>query len=1123
MGIELIGTGITESFNKIFQNKGNVAPIAEKSIRNFSKLQNSNHLFYFAIGHKFKNIDTENVFGYELDENLKKKIPTRFLSIQKKYFDFENELLSLLKNIRNLNSHYVHIFDVIEVSKIDNRILNFLRESFELATVYTYLNENELSYIEFYNDDNKDKKYVKFLCDKFFPNQEFQINERKIFLQKTKAEALDHLLFVQVDKDFSWQIMGAHPVLTIKKGKYLTFNSCLFLLCTFLYKDEANKLISNIKGFKRNDDRKFKSKRNIFSFFSKKFSSQDINSEEQNLVKFRDIINYLNNYPVIWNKEMELESAFPVMTDQLKKYIIETEVNRSFPHPDNENKQKFLLYVIKNVFGDEYLKYWNLSNDINFSADEIKKFDFILNTRPWLKDKIEKKELLQNKKNVTESDKLNTHKEIKKLTYEIRTAINENDANPVKVKLLNRINNNLLFSSYGRNQDRFMDFAVRFLAESNYFGSDAEFKMYQFFNIEEQEEYLEETKKSLSKKEFEKLKYHKGKLTHFSTYQNHLIKYPDWDTPFVKENNAVNVIVNLVDDKGETNIKKNVAIQRNLMIYFLQDAFDNINRNKDLGKNLLNGYYKFHQKDFQKSISVLEQFSSDTVFQKNKFKQLIPRRLLNNYSPAVKNEISDFNSLEMILETAEKHEVRYQALLQKAITNNNEENFLKRNKGKKFKLQFVRKVWNIIYFKDIYVKNVEASEHHKRFHISKEEFNDFSRWMYAFDEVPEYKTYLQILFEQKSFFDNSEFEDLFLNASSLDDLFHKTKSIYLKWLKNNPLKTKEENKYSINNYTKFFNDNLFYINVPHFIGYLESKSKIKRNDNNNIKYNSSENIQYLIDVFYYKDKLNKEEYKTCGKLYNKLKKAKLEDALLYELAFYYIGLEKNLIKKTKTKLQNILTNDVEFDIKDKNGNHLYNLIIPFNKIESFSQIMMLKEDNEYLINIINYLEKVRYLSDIKKVYEQYKYKNYIKYEDLNTINSHIITNSQKYSSIALILEQYLIASNKIIIPSGKNRIDFDEIQNLNKYINKKDRNNAFHFNIPDLNYIESLKNTEKNFITAEIDKSSLITFNDLPADQKIICAVFLRTLHDNLYDRKNNPADKFKAASEKYFNKIINP
>ena len=73
----------------------------------------------------------------------------------------------------------------------------------------------------------------------------------------------------------------------------------------FLYKGEAEKLISKIKGFKRNEDKKENSKRNIFTFFSKKFSSQDINSEEAPLIKFRDIIQYLNRYPVVWNHEIE--------------------------------------------------------------------------------------------------------------------------------------------------------------------------------------------------------------------------------------------------------------------------------------------------------------------------------------------------------------------------------------------------------------------------------------------------------------------------------------------------------------------------------------------------------------------------------------------------------------------------------------------------------------------------------------------------------------------------------------------------------------------------------------------------------------------------------------------------
>ena len=112
-----------------------------------------------------------------------------------------------------------------------------------------------------------------------------------------------------------------------------------------------------------------------------------------------------------------------------------------------------------------------------------------------------------------------------------------------------------------------MDFAMRYLAKEKYFGSDTLIKCYKFYNTIEQDNYLEAFKLTASEKEIDKLPYHKGKLVHYITYEQHLENYPEWDTPFVIENNAITIQIKLKED-----IIKIIPIQRNLMIYLLEHA-----------------------------------------------------------------------------------------------------------------------------------------------------------------------------------------------------------------------------------------------------------------------------------------------------------------------------------------------------------------------------------------------------------------------------------------------------------------------------------------------------------------------------------------------------------------------
>lgn len=1165
----------TKAFNDFFKNKGNTAPIAEKSNRNFnlkfSKQNNTTQLFYFGIGHVFKQLDNKSIFKYTTNESTGNTEINRFKNLRNEIFtnEFAEKLNEILGNIRDINSHYVHDFAKINLENIDDGILDFLKEAFELAVIHIYLREqdNKISFSEFDEDAEQDKKIVNFLCDKFYPfnmpdkkeklsEEALQVIENKKqfikeFKTKTKKEAINHILFIDNTENIEWKLYETHKVLDIPKGKYLSFHGSLFLLSMFLYKGEANQLISKIKGFKRNDDNKYKSKRNLFSFYSKRFSSQDIDSENNNFIKFRDIVQYLNHYPKAWNSELELDTKIPQMTKILKEKIINAEIERCYPK--YKGKDRFLIFAKLKIWGRKHLgkTIENQYISQNYTEQEITNFNYEIYRTKEYKDA--KNKLIEERKKET---KLN-NKGTSNLSYNDKKTLDriernisknnkilkkeENKINTDTEKLEIRIAKNLLYMQYGRNQDRFMEFAVRFLAENNYFGKNAEFKLYKHYNSKEQEEDLIVLKKEKSKKEFDKLKFHQGKLVYYSTFDNHLSKYPSWDMPFVIENNSVKVKIEFeYPNPNEDNITKTVIINRKSLIYFLELAFYGNQPIENEGKALLAFYYKYgYLKDFEEKLKILEKKDSLTKEEKTEFKKLFPKRLLHKYSEAINNGNNNVSSLQLLLDSAKKSEKRYKALLDKVkkeeekYKNNfpNEdvrlvEYFIKKNKGKQFKLKFVRKACNIMYFRNTYFEQKDnVNKHHKRFHINKEEYNNFSKWMFAFDEVPIYKKLLNKLFEDKGFYKNSEFKSLFGISNTLDELYLSTKELYTEWLKSNNSQKKDEISYQLANYKELFADKTFLINTSHFVKYFEGKGFLKRDEEQRLIYQSLENEKFLIQEYYYKSKLDKKHWKTCGKLFTKLRKNKLEDALLYKIAMNYLNTDKTTVQETSTKITELQTQDVKFDIPDKEGNHLFYLTVPFNKLMQYQELKEQKQIEEkdrdsFLSNMIAYLEKIKNDKDIKGIYKEYNNNSKtLKFEDLYKINNHLINNSSKFTKVELELEKYFVATKEISI--GKdNRIIYDEIADLSQYFNKVTRNKAFHFGVPIDSYSNILKQIERKFIENEIMQNIPASFDDLSIELRSVCNIFLEKIHHDFYKGENWDI-KFKQAKERYFNEII--
>lgn len=1169
-------------FNKIFENKGYVGALAEKSSNNFeyiykNTVNRNSRLFYFAVGHKFKNlpVPASILFRKEYDEQTGDFRCNDFTYLQEKNFrnvNGEDLLKETIRGIRNLNSHYVHLFDPLIIDNKSKPVALFLKDAFRMATLVQFLDREDAwkrlwkdagsafpegdysaeqinpklleKYVRYISDSSFKARYKQFLYEKFRQDKKKQgsrangnatsSSKASGFPEEWSIDAcLDNLLFTKVQQEIKWGLYKKHPIINIGVGTYISFIGMLFLLSMFLYKDEADLLISKISGYKKNDDDEMRCKRNIMSFFSKKLSSQDYDSEEKHLIYFRDIIQYLNKYPTEWNKEVDLDNETDsLFSAALKKKIEEMEINRLFPYMRDD--VDFKHFAVERLFRKRHVEplkpiYSALieKNELvgtiygqveshNLLGGEYKGFEFkeyvlkdVLNT--FFPGKTDWSEYRNKtfKKEETHEEKLNTNKEV--------------------AKLKERLKQKLFYTSYGRNQDRFMEMAIRYLATEEYFGKEAKFKMYKFKTVEEQTDYLEavENDKSMSKQELEKQKFHNGKLTYYATYSEHCKKYPEWDMPFVIENNSFKVQLKLSD----TEISETVSIQRSLLVYLLQDClFPSEGSNKTSGESLFQEYYKGY-KDRLKT--ACQAFENKSVEQLTSIKKLLPRR-------AVKRQFSDepmwqpTHTLYKILEEARRQEERYEQLLayKRATARSIQssevyDHFIHKNKGKQFKLRFIRKAWNLMYFKDIYKKSLATyGQHHKSFHITRDEYNDFCRYLFAMDTVPDYKSRLRMLLEQKSFFADKAFERLFNEGQSLDEYYRKTKVLFKEWVDKQQSVAVPEEKYRLKNYKNFSEKMVLYINLSDFIAFLIEKKRLQTNAEHKLCLPALRNIEYLISGFY-----SVEDDNTSRSMCKKLMANRLEDCLLYEMAICYLQKEKEIKQPDRRGVDVILnTNQVlPIDIKPDEGKtksdkeetkkEVYYIEMPFNHIEKYVGIVSLKIEKEknghrrsFLSDLPGYIKMVndklvneknrpngrgsKELERISRIYQNYLERgNKILLEEYNSIQRHIVTEAGKFISLYMELEKYFIYKNHLSIRKENSITFIKKIPELGKLVERERRNTAFHFGIPKGKlYTEIMRDIENGFIEQNVKLTNCKDDGSLSDEERAV----LHKLYENV-------------------------
>ena len=1095
-------------FAEFFHRKGVMGAIVNKAFRNLELKRagagaaHNQVIHYFLIGHLFKHIDTKAFFAPVLDGSETKQIPSQFQALQAADFNIAEPFFNLLEAIRDINSHYIHTFDRLRLEALEPALWHFIREAFELSSILSLMDEKDITAQDYFADSDREVKLVTFWCEKFFPNEEHQKTVRKEFLQLNKTRAMDRLLTVDVDSPLEWEVTPGSPIFTIAPGRYLSFYASMEVACMSLYKNEANQLISKVKGFKRNDDNPHMSKRRIFTGLSKRFSSQDNDNEHQHLVRFRDVITYLNHYPTPWNSLLEPGGGDPSASHALKEAVVTMEVKRLYPEvygPDTEiDPERFSVYAKYHLFGDAIKgNYKKAYITAGFSVREVEEFNDILYTSSEARGLRRKLSDLQNAK-------VKKTREIREAERELAKA--QELPNKEVEKLLQRLQSGQFFSSYGRNQDRFMEFALRYLLETEYFGPEAKVCAYQFYTTEEQQDFLAETKASASKQAYDKLKYHQGKLVHFIGYADHLKKYPYWDTPFVVRNNSVQVYLPVSAGADGRSHDITLTIQRALVPYFLEHSLYVANSQSGAGRQLISDYYRDYIGQLSGHLSFLTNHSTITAEKKTELKKYLPKRLLHTYHGGGQPQ-PRAASLSAVLEDALIQEERYASLLADARKNGTEAVFTKRNKGKQFKLRFIRKAWNELYFKESYAKQValHGGEHHKSFHITRDEYNDFCRWMFAFDEVPQYKKQLEKLFTAKGFLQVATFRTMFDGGQSLDDWYRKTKHAFKTWLGSVSTKPTPAVKPTLANFETYRNKSHLFINLSSFITFLTGKGVLQRSASRQIQYRCAKNFLFLHELFYATD----EKAGVSATFRKRLARHRLEDALLYELAGNYLNVDDRVQQRVQHHVGVIQQKDVELDLKDARGKHLYTLVVPFHKIKAFTELLTHKEGQEtnpknrqtsFLGNLKAYIQHAKDEKEIKSIAKELHNTGKLMYDGLHKINTHLATQSIKFVEVAMALERYYIEKDGIHI-RRENRISFDEIPSLKNYVQSRERNKAFHFGVPEQTYHSLITRVEQQFIANEVKPLGVTSWDHLPIVIRNICELFIAELRRQFYDR----------------------
>jgi hypothetical protein len=507
------------------------------------------------------------------------------------------------------------------------------------------------------------------------------------------------------------------------------------------------------------------------------------------------------------------------------------------------------------------------------------------------------------------------------------------------------------------------------------------------------------------------------------------------------------------------------------------------------------------------------------------------------------------------LEQAEESEKLYENQKDKAKAENRLDLFVNKNKGKQFKLRFIFKAWQLMYFKKQYQiekegyaeleklkgipKNYEHEfGHHKKFNINRKEFNLFSKWLFAMDEVPEYKNSLKELLDDKNFFDNSEFQKLFESSSNINQFYESTKSKFKNWLNDQQVRNVGKT-IQPENYYKMMEVGNFHINLSHFIAFGVTHNFIEKSGKNILRPITS-HAKYLNTKIYDIDLEHSDASNLEKNIFRKLYKIRLEDCLLYEIALRYFQPNLNLRQKSYEQLNKLLVQKISITIK-ANNSQTYQVLVPFRDLEKFEQLKAIDDNTQNNFSLLRRLPE--YLSQLRKRNENvFGLKDMVKafgvdksisLADMSMLYNHLITQQGRYTNCIMALEEYFIWKEECTIEGQEDKkftnwIDVKSIPTLMKcFEGDKSRNNAFHMDLP-LNetYKSTFKAIEKQFVASE-KIHGYSKLEDCPSMLKNTLKVFMNQMHDEiklryrLNDTKDEKKRKRERAENTFFEQLL--
>lgn len=996
-----------EHINLFHNNKGTLAPFAEKAHQNVkqvlsvgkSETMQRNALYYFAIGHAFKQINQKECFGlttqgeatqYERLRNVSFPHGRKMENKQGQEYLVDN-FSALLNGLRNASSHYVAKWG--PAMRMD------------------------------YNKDLRE-----FLVQAYALSMQVAKGEPMAFTNGARMEAEKELFFT-IDSDIiAYKGIDRYD---FQRGEYLTVTGVLFVLTMFMYNDMSEFLLVD---FEKKEEFAFSKKQ--FMLFSKRVSATDVDSETEYLVRYRDLMMYIGKYPNFWNSsEIEIKGDLNKQIVRMEAARIVKDYEGNFEHHYNRfieklnDSSKAMQEDEPNELEDMRIEFFHQNEDA-MAQMQAKLPDFTAFVEAKL---LSEKKKLKNDYFKTDFDLWLQGSKDAELNFEE----------------VNR--------RWGRGNDRFMEYAVRFLLEQNFFGDAAKFKCYQFYYPEDNQAYLANLKVSDKKKyDQTRTRMHGGRATCYFSHEEikEMRMTYEWEFPLVEQNNAIQVKLPI---HGKERI---LVIQRTMLPTLLKMCLSGNNE-------LLADYVEHNELRRAMLCAKVLQNQSLSEAETLEARQLMPSSFLQLHGVSKRNEEARVCPFQQLIDDTRASEARYEKLYAEAEKKGSVEldYFLRKDKGVSFKVRFIFKASNLMWNAQHARNKIGADgKMHTNYHFSREQFDVFSRCLRAINDSEESAEELVRLLTAKGFTELKKIvESKSRNANRkqiLQNIYQEVMQQFEAWQQNYQPEDKRANTATVAKELRFMTSNQIVINLAHFRTWVKQRQLISA------AVAGIDNRPYLIAPYYPQQatygKGTLRKSKTAfaqgrGTLWQKVSNVQVEDALLYELAMRYFAQSvSGNEEQMRSMVEKLNDQQVELPVVSE-GKLLYTLEVPMKHLHKVSAILKQNEEekNKEFAFLTNIPELFRYVrrengaqKNMKSLAEKFYESKKLNYSELFAVHKYTIQQDKRMCREVMQEENDYIYKNKTgVLPwSGDNYVKMER-KDFSQDV-RDARNAAFHLNLP---------------------------------------------------------------------------